>query len=35
MFCSSLDQDLTIDSILVAGWKRPADTVTVTYLPGS
>ncbi len=35
LFCSSLDDDLTIDQILVAGWKRPADTITVTYVPGN
>ena len=34
-FCSSVDDDITIDRILVAGWKRPADTVTVTFTPGS
>lgn len=35
LFCSSDDQDLNIDGVLVAGWKRPADTITVTYVPGS
>ncbi len=34
-FCSSTDDDLTIDRILVAGWKRPADTITLTYVPGN
>ena len=35
LFCSSTDDDLSFDTILVAGWKRPADTVTVTYTPGT
>ena len=35
LFCSSVDDDLTFDKILVAGWKRPADTVTVTFVPGN
>lgn len=35
LFCSSADQDLSIDTVLVAGWKRAADSVSVTYLPGS
>lgn len=35
LFCSSFDDDLTIDRILVAGWKRPADSITVTYVPGN
>ncbi len=35
LFCSSTDDDLSFDTILVAGWKRPADTVTVTFNPGS
>jgi len=34
-FCSSDDVDLSFDHILVAGWKRPADTVTVTFVPGT
>lgn len=32
-FCRSDDEDYSIDSVLVAGWKRPNDTVTVTYVP--
>jgi hypothetical protein len=35
LFCSSDDDDLNIDGLLVSGWKRPADTITVTYEPGS
>ncbi len=35
LFCSSSVDDLTIDQILVAGWKRPADTITLTYVPGN
>ncbi|WP_193367903.1 hypothetical protein [Pelagibius marinus] len=34
-FCSSDDDDLSFANILVAGWKRPADTITVTYTPGN
>ena len=34
-FCSTDDADLSFATILVAGWKRPADTVTVTYVPGN
>ena len=34
-FCSSTDDDLSFDTILVAGWKRPADTITVTLVPGN
>lgn len=32
-FCATDDTDVSIASILVAGWKRPADTITVTYVP--
>lgn len=32
-FCSTDDDDISIDQVLVAGWKRPADTITVTYTP--
>lgn len=35
LFCSSNDDDLNLEGVLVAGWKRPADTITVTYVPGS
>lgn len=35
LFCSSTDDDLNFETILVAGWKRPADTITVTYTPGN
>lgn len=35
LFCSATDQDVSFDTILVAGWKRPADSITVTYVPGS
>lgn len=34
-FCSTDDTDVSFATILVAGWKRPADTITVTYIPGS
>ena len=33
-FCRSDDEDMHIDRVLVAGWKRPGDDITVTYLPG-
>ncbi len=32
-FCATDDTDVSIASVLVAGWKRPADTITVTYVP--
>jgi hypothetical protein len=35
LFCSTTDEDVSFDTILVAGWKRPADTITVTFTPGS
>ena len=35
LFCSSVDNDMTIDQILVAGWKRPVDSITLTFVPGS
>jgi len=35
LFCSTTDTDISFDTILVAGWKRPADTITVTFTPGS
>ena len=34
LFCSSDLQDMNLATILVAGWKKPADTVTVTYVAG-
>ena len=34
-FCASDNQDMTLEKVLVAGWKRPSDTITVTYVPGS
>lgn len=34
-FCSTTDDDVSFDYVLVAGWKRPADTITVTFVPGS
>ena len=33
LFCRSDLQDLQIETVLVAGWKRPGDTITVTYVP--
>jgi hypothetical protein len=33
LFCRSDERDLTIETVLVAGWKRPGDTVAVTYVP--
>lgn len=34
LFCRSDNQDLEIEAILVAGWKKPADAISVTYVPG-
>jgi hypothetical protein len=33
LFCRSDAQDLSIETVLVAGWKRPGDTISVTYVP--
>ena len=35
MFCSTMDDDVSFSHIKVSGWKRPADTITVTFTPGS
>lgn len=35
LFCRADDQDLEIDMVLVAGWKRPRDVITVVYEPGN
>jgi hypothetical protein len=34
LFCRSDNRDMNIATILVAGLKKPADTVTVSYTPG-
>jgi hypothetical protein len=34
-FCRSDSQDMTLATIVVAGWKKPSDTVIVTYVPGN
>lgn len=34
LFCRSDNQDLDIEAILVAGWKKPGDTISVTYVAG-
>ena len=34
LFCRSDVSDLDLDIVSVAGWKRPVDTITVTYVPG-
>lgn len=34
-FCSSDDFDLTFSTIKVSGWKRPGDTITLTFTPGN
>ena len=34
-FCSSADDDISFSRIQVSGWKRPGDTITVTFTPGS
>lgn len=33
LFCRSDLRDLSIEAVLVAGWKRPGDTISVTYVP--
>jgi hypothetical protein len=35
MFCRSDIQDLQIETVLVAGWKKAGDTITVSYIPGN
>lgn len=35
LFCRSDNQDMSLATILVAGWKKPADTISVTYIPGN
>lgn len=35
LFCRSDNQDMSLATILVAGWKKPADTVSVHYVPGN
>lgn len=35
LFCRSDNQDMNLATILVAGWKKPGDTITVTYIPGN
>jgi hypothetical protein len=34
LFCRSDLQDLDIETIVVAGWKKTRDTISVTYVPG-
>ena len=34
LFCRSDFRDMSLEIILVAGWKRPRDTVSVSYVPG-
>lgn len=34
-FCRSDNQDMTLEKVLVAGWKQPSDTITVTYVAGN
>lgn len=34
LFCRSDEQDLEIETVLVAGWKKPGDTISVIYVPG-
>ena len=34
LFCRSDNQDMSLDTVLVAGWKKPGDTISVTYVPG-
>jgi hypothetical protein len=35
LFCRTDIENLNILNVVVAGWKRPAETVTVTYTPGN
>jgi hypothetical protein len=35
LFCRSDNQDLSIETVVVAGWKKSLDTITVTYVPGN
>jgi hypothetical protein len=35
LFCRSDNQDLEIEAIVVAGWKRTRDTISVSYVPGN
>ena len=35
LFCRSDDQDMSLATILVAGWKKPADTISASYVPGN
>ena len=35
LFCSLSGDDMNIDTITVAGWKRPAEVITVSYVPGT
>jgi len=35
LFCRSDEQDLDIETVVVAGWKRARDTISVTYVPGN
>ncbi|MEL6216810.1 MAG: hypothetical protein AAFQ99_14180, partial [Pseudomonadota bacterium] len=35
LFCRSDVVDLQLDRIVVTGWKKASDTVTVTYTPGT
>jgi hypothetical protein len=35
LFCRSDNQDMNLATILVAGWKKPGDTISVTYVPGN
>lgn len=35
LFCRSDNQDLDIETVLVAGWKKAGDTIAVSYVPGN
>jgi len=34
LFCRSDNQDLNIETVVVAGWKKARDGIAVTYVPG-
>ena len=35
LFCRSDNRDMSLATILVAGWKKPADAISVIYVPGN
>ena len=35
LFCRADTFDLSVDTVRVSGWKSPADSISVTYVPGN